>query len=69
MSSPTKTLAWQALRQHYQQCKHIHLRDLFAQDDSRGDKFSLSIEGMLLDYSKNLITDETMGLLVQLARE
>ncbi|MCP3688069.1 MAG: glucose-6-phosphate isomerase, partial [Gammaproteobacteria bacterium] len=47
----------------------IHLRDLFAQDDSRGDKFSLSIEGMLLDYSKNLITDETMGLLVQLARE
>ncbi|MCP4490835.1 MAG: glucose-6-phosphate isomerase [Gammaproteobacteria bacterium] len=69
MSSPTKTSAWQALRQHYQHCNRLHLRCLFAEDESRTDKFSLSVDDLLLDYSKNLITDETLSLLIQLARE
>ncbi|MCP4983549.1 MAG: glucose-6-phosphate isomerase, partial [Gammaproteobacteria bacterium] len=69
MSSPTITPAWQALRLHYQQCHGLHLRELFIGDESRAGKFSLSVDDIMLDYSKNLITDETLGLLVQLARE
>ncbi|MCP4186765.1 MAG: glucose-6-phosphate isomerase [Gammaproteobacteria bacterium] len=69
MSSPTAKPAWRALAAHQQQRNHLHLRDLFDQDESRADKFSLSVGDLLLDYSKNLVTDETLSLLMQLARE
>jgi glucose-6-phosphate isomerase len=60
--------AWQALERHSAQVKPLHLRDLFATDPGRAQRFSLEAEGILLDYSKNRITSETVGLLTELAQ-
>jgi len=59
---------WQALHDHRQQLKDSHMRDWFAQEPDRFTRYSMEVEGMLLDYSKNIITDETMPLLIQLAQ-
>ncbi|RPI22234.1 MAG: glucose-6-phosphate isomerase, partial [Acidobacteria bacterium] len=59
---------WRALQRHYNQISTLHLRDLFAKDPDRASRFSLEEEGILLDYSKNRMTEETIGLLVALAR-
>ncbi|HXY36311.1 MAG TPA: glucose-6-phosphate isomerase [Planctomycetaceae bacterium] len=59
--------AWQALQAHYEAIRNRHLRELFAEDPQRADKFSLDALGILLDFSKNRITDETMRLLLELA--
>lgn len=69
MNTPTKLTSWKALQQHYKQVKKLHLRDLFKKDPKRFDKFSVRFGDLLLDYSKNRITSETMKLLMQLARE
>lgn len=69
MNDPTKLAAWKALQQHYKEVKKLHLRDLFAEDPKRFEKFSATFNDILLDYSKNRITSETMKLLLQLARE
>jgi glucose-6-phosphate isomerase len=61
--------AWGALRTHYETVKHVHLRQLFAEDANRGVRFTAEGAGLYLDFSKNRITDETIRLLVQLARE
>ncbi|HTV30359.1 MAG TPA: glucose-6-phosphate isomerase [Xanthobacteraceae bacterium] len=61
--------AWALLAQHYQKLKDVHLRRLFADDHSRGERFTVEAAGLYLDYSKNRITDETMMLLHHLARE
>jgi glucose-6-phosphate isomerase len=61
--------AWALLEQHYQKLKRAHLRQLFADDDGRGVRFAIEAAGVYLDYSKNRITDETLQLLLQLARE
>ncbi len=66
---PTSTAAWKKLTQHYSQIKDTHLKDLFAQDPARFANFSLTFEDILLDYSKNRITEETRALLVELAQE
>jgi glucose-6-phosphate isomerase len=58
---------WQALEEHYQQTRHLHLRDLFATDPTRGERLTAEAAGLYLDYSKHRITDETLDLLVQLA--
>jgi glucose-6-phosphate isomerase len=68
----TSTPAWQSLLAHHDTMKHVHLRDLFAEDSSRFDKFSTVLnlskdEEILLDYSKNRIGTETMTLLYDLA--
>ncbi len=65
----TETPSWHALQAHYEKIKDIHLRQLFADDSSRGDRLTAEAAGLYLDYSKNRITDETIRLLVQLARE
>lgn len=57
----------QTLDQHYETLKDVHMRDLFAQDGERFGRFSLSTAGILLDYSKNRVTVETMTKLFQLA--
>ena len=57
-----------ALEAHYQHIKNTHLRDWFAQDTARFQQFSLQVEGLFLDYSKNRITAETKHLLLDLAR-
>ena len=68
--NPTQTQAWQALEAHFAANKETQLKDLFAQDPKRFDKFSLTFGGdILVDYSKNLITEETLKLLVDLAKE
>ncbi len=59
--------AWRALETHYQSMKDFHLRDFFARDPERGERFRAEAAGVYLDYSKNRITDETIRLLVELA--
>ncbi len=61
--------AWKALELHYADLVGRHLRDMFAEDPSRGERMSAEACGIYLDYSKNRITDETIRLLVQLALE
>ena len=65
----TQQPAWKALEAHYQAIKGTHLRQLFAGDPKRGERFTAEAAGLYLDYSKNRITDETLHLLVQLAEE
>ena len=61
--------AWALLAQHYQKLKDVHLRQLFADDHTRGERFTIEAADLYLDYSKNRITDETLMLLHQLGRE
>jgi glucose-6-phosphate isomerase len=61
--------AWKALEAHYQQIQGKHLKQLFVDDPARGERFTVETGGILLDYSKNCITDETLKLLIQLAEE
>jgi glucose-6-phosphate isomerase len=61
--------SWRALHDHHGQIKGIHLRDLFSQDPRRGERLCAEADGIYLDFSKNRVTDETIGLLLQLADE
>jgi glucose-6-phosphate isomerase len=63
----TTTGAWNALSLHYQAVRQTHLRTLFAEDPTRGERLTAEAAGVFLDYSKNRITDETVALLVALA--
>jgi glucose-6-phosphate isomerase len=68
MSALTQSPPWQALTRHHAAMRDVHMRDLFASDPRRFDRFSLEVDGLLLDYSKHRIKDETMKLLFDLAR-
>jgi glucose-6-phosphate isomerase len=67
--SLTARPAWKALEAHYQSVHHLHLRQLFADDPRRGERFAAEASGIYFDYSKNRITDETIRLLVELAED
>lgn len=67
--NPTQTKAWKALEAHYEDMKEVSMKSLFAKDADRFGKFSMRFENMLIDYSKNRITEQTVQLLLQLARE
>lgn len=69
--SPSLTAlpSWHALEQHRQGMHALHLRELFAADPERGRRFTAEGAGLYLDYSKNLITEETIALLIRLAEE
>ena len=68
--TPTKTKAWQDLQQHYETTiKPTNMRALFAADPKRFDKYSLQFGEILFDYSKNIVNDQTLALLQQLAQE
>ncbi|MCW2256544.1 glucose-6-phosphate isomerase [Providencia alcalifaciens] len=68
--NPSQTAAWRALEQHFAQMKDTHMRDLFKQDNNRFTKFSATFDGQILvDYSKNRITEETLSKLLALAKE
>ncbi|MDP4264251.1 MAG: glucose-6-phosphate isomerase, partial [Bacteroidota bacterium] len=67
--NPTATDAWKKLRQHHEEIKNTPLRELFRNDNDRFNKLSLQTGDILFDYSKNIITEETLQLLVQLAEE
>lgn len=69
MSLLVDTQPWQLLAQHYQQVSSLHMRDLFAQDPQRFDRFSIRFGDILFDFSKNRITSETFSLLCDLARQ
>ena len=68
MSSLTTAKAWIALQEHYQQIQHYSMRDAFGQDPDRFSKHSLYMKGILFDYSKNRINEQTLPLLTDLAR-
>jgi len=59
--------AWKALAAHQRKIRKLHLRDLFAKDPARGERMVIEAAGLVLDYSKNRVTDETIRLLVELA--
>jgi glucose-6-phosphate isomerase len=69
MTATTQLGSWKALKAHHQQIQRSHLRDLFKQDEARGERLCAEGAGIFLDYSKNRATDETLGLLLQLANE
>ena len=69
MSRLTESPAWKALQSHQKSASTLKLKELFASDAGRAAKFSLEACGLYLDYSKNLITEETLGLLRALAQE
>ncbi len=67
MSALTQSTAWKALETHHRSMTSVHMRELFARDPERFDRFSITWGDFLLDYSKNRITQETMKLLFDLA--
>ena len=69
MSTLKNSPAWKALESHFAQASKWHMRDLFVQDSGRFDQFHLKYEDILLDFSKNRITEETVGLLRDLAKQ
>ncbi len=73
MKTETESLthgpAWKALKDHHEKIRNIHLRKLFEDEPGRGERMTVEAAGLYLDYAKNRITDETLGLLLNLARE
>jgi len=68
-TNPTKTRSWRKLADHYKKMEPVHMKDLFAADPDRFNKFSFKFEDILVDCSKNRITAETLSLLIGLADE
>jgi len=69
VKSPRTLAAWTALEAHAAEIKQLDLRQLFAQDAQRGERFTFEAAGIYFDYSKNRITEQTLKLLVALASE
>lgn len=69
MSSLTISPAWKALQKHYQEIQNLSMRESFNSDTARFNKFSLRFNDILFDYSKNRITDQTLPLLIDLAKQ
>jgi glucose-6-phosphate isomerase len=67
--STGKPAAWQALEDHYQTMRNLHLRNLFADDPTRGERMAAEAAGVYLDYSKNRVNHETLKLLIELAEQ
>ncbi len=67
--NPTSTKAWEKLQAHFVQLENVHLKELFANNSQRFNDFSIQLEDILLDYSKNRISKETLDLLIELANE
>src|SRR5580698_6557149 len=68
-SKVTEGAAWKALKAHYEQVHNLQLRQLFADDATRGERLAVEAIGLYLDYSKNRVTDDTLKLLFDLAKE
>ena len=69
MSELTKTSVWETLEEHQLEMAYVQMRDLFAEDAQRFEKYSIRFADILFDYSKNIVTEETLTLLLQLAEE
>ncbi len=64
--NPTETQSWKNLVDHFKEMKNIHMKDLFVNDPDRFNKYSIRFNGILVDYSKNIITEDTLKLLLKL---
>lgn len=67
--NPTTTKSWQALQVHFSEMKNVQMKELFKKDSERFKKYSIQIEDIIFDYSKNRVADKTLELLLQLADE
>ncbi|MCW5913568.1 MAG: glucose-6-phosphate isomerase [Chitinophagaceae bacterium] len=67
--NPTKTAAWEKLAAHYKEMKSVKMKDLFKEDPNRFKQFSFSVPDIVIDFSKNIITEDTLRLLIDLAYE
>lgn len=67
-SGVNKSRAWKKLERHCKKMKKLHMRELFEKDNNRASKFSIQLESLLFDYSKNRITEKTMAYLIDLAK-
>src|SRR5690242_9246647 len=65
--NPTTTKAWEDLQSHFSEMRSVHMRELFRKDPERFNKFSLSLDDILFDHSKNILSEKTIGLLLGLA--
>jgi glucose-6-phosphate isomerase len=68
-TNPTQTIAWQKLENHFQEMQNVSMKSMFQQDKTRTDKFHIQWNDFLVDYSKNIINQETLDLLLQLANQ
>lgn len=67
--NPTQTEAWKKLQNHFNEVNNLHMKDLFAQDSERANKFTIKWEDFYVDFSKNRITEETFKYLLELAED
>ncbi|GAA4294851.1 glucose-6-phosphate isomerase [Aestuariibaculum suncheonense] len=67
--NPTETTSWKKLQEHFKTISDVHMKDLFAQDEERANKFTIKWDDFYVDYSKNRITEETLKYLLELADE
>jgi len=68
-TNPTRTKSWKNLETHFEQIKNVHMKSLFLKNKTRKETFTMNFDEFNIDYSKNRITEETMGYLVELANE
>ena len=67
--NPSQTAAWQQIQSHFKKMQSISMKDLFANDADRAEKFHMQWNDFIIDYSKNIINQETLDLLLSLANE
>ena len=67
--NPTKTKAWNQLEEHFKKIKDVHMKQWFYQDEQRANRFTIKWEDFYVDYSKNRITQKTIDLFLELAKE
>ena len=67
--NPTETESWKLLQQHFEEMKNMHIKDLFKEDGERFNKYSFAVPEIVCDFSKNIVSDTTLRLLLQLAEE
>ncbi|MBW2011659.1 MAG: glucose-6-phosphate isomerase, partial [Deltaproteobacteria bacterium] len=67
--NPVKTNSWRKVSEHFEKMKNVHMKNLFAADPNRFEKFSIRFNDILVDYSKNIITSESVKFFMELADE
>jgi glucose-6-phosphate isomerase len=67
--NPTETESWKQLQEHFEEMKNMHIKDLFKEDAGRFNKYSFAVPEIVCDLSKNIVSDTTLRLLLQLAEE
>ena len=67
--NPTETASWKLLQDHFEEMKNVHIKDIFLDGSQRFEKYSFAVPEIVCDFSKNIINDTTLRLLLQLAEE